>query len=272
MKKMICLTILSIFSVAFLATKAHAIFVSPTYVAFDKGKSTARLTLNNRSNQIKVITFEWERRAFDENGKTFFVEDGQVADNYSPADPYIEFSPRRVILKPMQRQTVRLIAKRPQDMASGEYRSHFLIKEEKIMNSPVKGEGEKKGVAGEIIVNVNKSIPVFLRQGDTSVDVSLDKADMVSRGGKDFLDVSISNNSSRSIYGYVHLLCDVGNEVLNFRVAPLRIFTEIDNITKSIPLSKVDTRQCNSIEGQVVGWNDFELSGRPLSQKTIKEL
>ena len=250
--------------------KAYAVFITPVFVSFDKNRNAAQITLNNRSNQSKVITFEWERRVLNEQGQSILLQEGQTAHNYRPVDPYIKFSPRRVILKPKQHQVVRLVAQRPRDLPPGEYRSHLLIKEEGLTEKGLPRSSQQQGLSGHVIVDVNKSIPVFLRQGDTTVNVTLEQASIKLRGGRQYLSITLGNDSTRSVYANIYLNCKKSGEAMEWRVMPLRIYAERDHIQKTVVLADdVDLDGCDDVVASVKVRNDYEFGGKSIASGIV---
>jgi len=259
--------------VTFTALKAHAVFVSPTYIMFEDNQRTARLTLNNRSNQTKVVTFEWQQRAMTEGGKIKEIKDGVNVPGYRPADPYVKFSPRRVVLKPYQYQKIRFILRRPADMAPGEYHSHLLIKEENYQNALVNREknSKKKGLSGQIILNVYKSIPVFVRHGETNVNVDLQRAWLVTEKGKPHIKLEISNSSTRSIHSQVVLegLAADGN-LTSEKFAIIRIYAEAQRVERSVALrDKLDPARCVGLKAKLIGRYDSKYGAQTLDEADI---
>lgn len=251
---------------------AYAVFVTPVVVLFGKDQNTTRITLNNRSDKTKVVTFGWERRVLDQNGKARILQEGDpMPPTYHPLDPYVKFSPRRTILKPRQRQTIRLIAQRPQNMESGEYRSHFVIKEEDLVDQQAVKSSDQNAVSGQVLVNLNKSIPVFLRHGETSVNAQLLNASYGRReNGKPSLDVSITNNSTRSVYAHIHLVCP-GEEVnATNRGVPVRLYAEVKNVTKSYKVKAEDVKTCPGLMAKLVPTNDAEFGGQVIAEIAVR--
>ena len=269
-KSVFLVIVLAVFS-AWPVMQAYAVFVSPTFVVFDKNTRTARITVNNRSNQIKVLTFEWQRRVITADGSSRELKDGETYPGYRPADPYIKFSPRKIILKPFQHQSVRLALQRPVDMAPGEYRSHFFIKEEQLRTAEMKTKDEK-GLSGQVIVNVNKSMPVFVRQGETSLHVDLQKADLIQKDGQPYLSVLVTNDSTRSTYGRVELSCQLPDGEFREKYVSLRIYSEVKRVEREIPLKdKEILAKCGALPltMQLVAVGDFEYGGKPLDEMPV---
>jgi len=249
--------------------QANAVFVSPVLVIFEKHNRTARITINNRSKQTKVVTFDWQHRAMKPDGKIVKLKEGETSPGYRPADPYIKFSPRRVVLKPLQHQKIRLLVQRPADMEPGEYRSDLLIKEENYKEAERNvSAGKQKGISGEINFQVYKSIPVFIRHGDTHVNVKLQSAALITKDNKPHIHIELTNDSTRSLYGQIHLECQTASgEVIDEKFIMLRIYAEAKNIKHDVKLfDRMDVSRCTSLKTKIIGRNDAEYAGKILSE------
>lgn len=263
MKRFLSITLLSL-SFLIVSVDANAVFVTPQFVVFEKN-NTARITLNNRSNKAKVITFEWQRRYFDDSQKVQVLEEGQAAPaGYQPVDGYVKFSPRRVILRPRESQTIRLIANRPQDMADGEYRTQFIIKEQDLVEKSSTAQGGK-GVTAIISVNVNTGIPVFIRHGDTRVNMSINSIQTTNDGTGKSLKVDLQNDSTRTLYTDAYVSCS--NKPDDTYVGSIRAMVERKNIFESFPLSGKNLEDCANPALKILGVRDREYGNKTVIEQ-----
>ena len=126
-KHVVFFSLLAFFAIC-MVFESHAAFVSPTKVFIHDGRTSASVSIANTSDETLVYTFEWERRARSKDGKGMhLLQDGETFEGYRPADPYLVYSPRRVVVEPGETQRVRVFARRSKDMPPGEYRSHLKI-------------------------------------------------------------------------------------------------------------------------------------------------
>lgn len=252
----------------FFSKQLQAVFVAPRMVMMEENQRTARVTVNNRTAQTKIITFGWEHRAMTEDGKMKKLKKGETLPRYKPADPYIKFSPRRIILRPGQHQKVKLLVQRPPNMEDGEYHSHFLIQEQNYQDPELDMDDAQKGLTGQLIINVSKSIPVFVRQGATNINITSMKAEHINKDGKPFMRVSFLNESTRSIYGQVQIDCQLADgSFIKDNIGILRIYAEGKNFVKDMPLEKkIDTSACTSLITRIVGKYDGLYKGKTLAR------
>lgn len=268
MRKIIILAAFLLFGLT-VPFQAQAVHVSPFMVVFDKNNS-AIVTLNNRSNQAKVVTFEWSRRYYNAQGDVDILPEGQNYPGYQPADPYVKFSPRRAILKPKQAQTIRLIAQRPGGMAPGEYRSHFTIKVEDLVEQKVDATKNAGGVSGLVTINVNTGIPVFIRQGETTVNLTMNQAGIVATPDGPALQVAVQNGGSRSLYTDVYVHCQANGPEKGTYVGSLRMYVERKSAQKAFPIGqKLNLSQCAGATAKLYGVRDLEYGGKLVGEMAI---
>ncbi|MGB0720481.1 MAG: hypothetical protein ACPGRX_08405, partial [Bdellovibrionales bacterium] len=221
----------------------------------------------------KVVTFDWQHRVIGADGKSHVLKDGEPFPlGYRPVEDYLTFSPRRVILKPKQRQVIRFIAKRPQGMEPGEYRSHFLINEEALVNAKPDEKSDRPGLSGLVVVNVSKSVPVFLRQGEMSVNVTLNDINLYRKAdGSLEASYSITNNSTRSLYGHIEFVCpQAGADPLIEGAVPLRLYAEYKNVKEKAKVKNNAFMDCPSITARIVPMRDKALKGQILSERQVQ--
>jgi hypothetical protein len=250
---------------------ANAVLVLPKWLIIQDNQRAARVIVYNKSNVPKVVTFEWERRAINEEGKFVKLKPGETVNGYSPADPYIKFSPRKVVLQPKQNQKIRLMVQRPADMKQGEYRSHFAVHEEKLETAKNKSEGLKKqGMKGTIELSISTSIPVLLRHGETTIDYKITRAEIVKDEDLSHIDFTIENNSTRSIYGRVELECTYASgEVITETIRGIRLYVESKTIQKRFPIKVINTKNCQALKMKIFGKADREYLNKLVSEYDV---
>lgn len=126
------------------------------------------------------------------------------------ANDLVRFSPRQVTLPPGGAQIVRLQLRKPADLAPGEYRSHLVF--QALPRAQPAGAGGRApttasdGIDIELTAIVSLSIPVIVRQGETSATIALTnvsvKASPVA-GDPPFLSFDLLREGNRSVYGDV---------------------------------------------------------------------
>lgn len=122
----------AIVSAAFLlatALQAQAILVAPQGVVLDARTRTGSVELYNpgdRASEVTLSTLFGYPVSTPEGEITLRVVERPDSTHPSAAG-FIEPFPRRLVLQPGQRQTVRLLARPPQGLAPGEYWARLVV-------------------------------------------------------------------------------------------------------------------------------------------------
>lgn len=238
---------------------AHATYITPKRVMINDKQRTATLTIHNTSDKTVVYRFGWERRAQNAAGETILLEAGQTMPGYNPADEMLQFSPRQVILKPKENQKLRILVRRPAGLADGEYHSHLLIKSETLPDPNEDKSLPQQSFAGMLKIQTNASIPIFLRQGKTTLNLKLTNAALIKKDGKEFIKYSLSNNSTRSVYAVPYINCVAGGTATAYQLNTARVYVESkDRVVEAPVLNKAPLGQCSSMTLQMKAVSDFE--------------
>src|SRR5690606_18933622 len=116
-------------------------------------------------------------RRMSEDGQFIPVDKAEAGENF--ADSMIVYSPRQFTLAPGSTQVVRIAVRKPADLPPGEYRSHLSF--DRLPDSDAGATNienvNKPTSPNEIGVQVTAllgvSIPVIVRHGETSAEVSV---------------------------------------------------------------------------------------------------
>lgn len=180
---------------------AGNLMVTPTRIVFEQRDRSAQVTLVNQSDKTSSYRISFVRQNMTEGGQFVPVAEGE-AGQFS--DPMIRFSPRQVSLPPGQSQVIRLVLRRPGDIADGEYRSHMLFQalpEPTSTNVEALTQQAPEGITIELVPIVGIAIPVIVRQGDLDSAVTLSNAEIVAAdqsasAARILVDINRDGNSS----------------------------------------------------------------------------
>jgi hypothetical protein len=153
----------------------EGLLVAPTRIVLGPRERTGELTLVNRSAETITYRLTLVNRKMTENGELLDVPPDEPAP--FAADRLIRYSPRRITLAPDETQKVRLLVRRPADLAEGEYRSHLLIQTEPRMQAVASPDGRQDPEARDVSIGVKTStaltLPVIVRHGETFVSLEM---------------------------------------------------------------------------------------------------
>jgi P pilus assembly chaperone PapD len=188
-----------------LVQPAHAdLMLHPTRIVFEKNQRAAQIELINNGSKPATYRISLVNRRMTEDGKF------EAADSAAPderfADGMLRFSPRQVTLQPGTAQTVRVMLRKPAELAEGEYRSHLQFDKLPDVEGSASIENQGQGADGKsigIVLNalVGASVPVIVRHGATSANVSLSHLALKDEGKRQLLTLQFEREGSSSVYG-----------------------------------------------------------------------
>ena len=201
---------LSLLVAALLPLSALAqveLMLNPTRVVLAKNQRAAQVELINNSARPATYRISAVNRRMSETGQ--FITVTEPAPDERFADSMLTWSPRQVTLQPGSAQVVRLLVRKSEGLAAGEYRSHLQF--EKL---PTAGEPGSAGASDKAASNigvviktlVGASIPVIVRHGETDAAVALTqlvlhKADKADPGTIPMLAFRVERSGNSSVYG-----------------------------------------------------------------------
>ena len=189
-----------------LVMPAHAqLMLHPTRLVFEKNQRTAQIELINNGSKPATYRIALVNRRMTEAGQF------ETADTAGPgerfADAMLRFSPRQVTLEPGTAQTVRVMLRKPAELAEGEYRSHLQFEKLPDVEGSASIENQGKGADGQgigVVLNalVGASVPVIVRHGASSASVSLSHlALQKDEARRQLLTLQFEREGSSSVYG-----------------------------------------------------------------------
>jgi hypothetical protein len=209
------------------APDANALRVTMKRVLFEGSKRADIIVLINNTNEEAVYRLGWRRMRMTETQSIVAVEEGEATPDIKPADDFVKYAPRRVVLPPGGSQQVRLMLRKPQDLPDGEYRSHFWIEPEaSAVKFEPKGDNvdATKGPAVQIKMLTGVTMPVIVRTGNLTVTGGIVDG-FVTRGAeKSKAQFTLTREGTRSLYGDLEFTC--GATVVH-KVNGLAVYTEV---------------------------------------------
>lgn len=198
-----CLFALGLFSPVVPLYAQDALQVMPTRLVLNR-ESSGELTLINKGNKPGIYRILLRNIRTDDKGKFETAESALEGERY--ADDFVRFSPRRVTVDPGSFQKVRVMVRRPKDLADGEYRTHMVFQTlpEQKVNTLDETATDDMSVAVQTIVEI--SIPVIIRHGKLTADVKLSSAEKKN----DKVLFTMNRQGNRSLYGDIEVFLNSG--------------------------------------------------------------
>ena len=199
-----CLLLLKL---SFLATVAHSealLQILPTRVIMEGNDRSATLTLVNQGNEDSAYRMFFRNIRMSDHGEFQILTDSDDVSEELFADSMLRFSPRRITIEGASKQTIRIVARKPKDLAPGEYRSHMVFRrlpnQQSILDSQA---SDNLTLSIQPIVEV--TIPVIVRHGELTASIELSNAELVQSETETLLRVSINREGNRSLYGNLNV-------------------------------------------------------------------
>lgn len=251
----------------------------PKRIVIDGRQRIASVGLYNRSSAPGDYEISVTDMLMTPQGQVLPVDNlpaGVTAERLLPASGMLRWSPRRVLLRGSEAQTIRIMARPPADLPDGEYRSHFMV----VSVPPdidggftiEEALGTDNGAGGGIGVVIRPrfgiSIPVIVRLGTTTLEVGLRVGGLVQTEGGKALSLVVQRSGTRSAFGDVVVTLGGSNE----RVALVRgigVYPEVDQREVTIPLDPGfnDTRLQAGVVLQVTFVDDDVQPGTILARQ-----
>ncbi|MFZ9396403.1 MAG: hypothetical protein ACO25F_10135 [Erythrobacter sp.] len=164
-------------------------------------------TANDGDYEIKIVDM-----AMTPEGQLQFFDNGldeATKARVKTASAMLRHSPRRVLLRGSESQLVRVMARGEAELPDGEYRSHFLVSsvpqasDGLSIDNAVSGD-QAPGIAVTIRPRFGIAIPVIVRIGETTLDVGIKNASMVTApDGSKAVAFTLTRAGTRSAFGDV---------------------------------------------------------------------
>jgi hypothetical protein len=205
-------TILGLLLTGISAPAAMAeILVAPTRVVLENGERSSELVLVNKGSEPAAYRIDVLNRRMLVDGT---MEDAlEAREGESFAKDYIRYTPRRVILEPGSKQTVRISAQ-TSNLEVGEYRSHLRLQSAPLSAGrtleAAQDSSQGDGISIQLIAIRSITIPIIARVGMLDADVGLETANVEDSGveGESLLTVKLTRTGTRSTYGDIHIYKD----------------------------------------------------------------
>ena len=255
---------------------AYALRVTLKRVIFEGPRRTELLTIVNNTAEEQVFRLGWRMMRMTEDKSLEFVKEGESVEGLKPADDMVRYSPRRVVLPPGASQQIRLMLRRPKDLAEGEYRSHFWIQPEAeaVKFDPSQIKVNEKGPTVQIKMLTGMTVPVFVRNGNLTAKVSFSDVSMTrdAKGAK--VKLTVNREGNRSVYGDMKLFCvGSGGEKLQRESNGLAIYTEISkrHMEFDVPFPEEGgAAACTQVRVKYISDNeDSQYKGAVMAETTV---
>ena len=187
---------------AFAAQAGLMLF--PTRFVLGPNDKTVTVDIINKGDAKGAYRIELIDMLMPEDGSIRQLEEGE-SDPYSLRQ-FARISPRRAEISPDGVQKVRINIRRPRGLADGEYRSHLKVTLTEDNLDSAAEESPKEKVSIKIKSRLAFTIPIIIRQGETSYQASIKEASLYyvdQADGKQspMLNLLLTHEGTRSSMG-----------------------------------------------------------------------
>ena len=195
------LLLLFIFIFSGLATYAQGdLMIMPKRLVFDGSERSQEINLANTGSDTAVYAISFVNYIMTEKGNFEQVEEPEDGQRF--ATDFLRYFPRRVSLAPNEAQTIRVQLTRTGNLEQGEYRSHMYFRavEEQTALGTEETE-ESEGISINIKTVFGISIPIIVREGESTTQIDLNELSLNTEGENPKLSLVINRSGNMSVYG-----------------------------------------------------------------------
>ncbi len=174
--------------------------ILPTRMVLMDRERAGTLTLVNHGDLDTSYRMFFRNIKMSDTGEFQVITDQDDVSDERFADSMLRFSPRRITIAATGKQTIRIVARKPQDLQPGEYRSHMVFRRLPNQES-ILDDGSRDNLTLSIQPVVEVTIPIIVRHGELDASLSLSDAKLFEKDGERYLEVTINRSGQRSLYG-----------------------------------------------------------------------
>ncbi|MDQ2736173.1 MAG: molecular chaperone [Pseudomonadota bacterium] len=244
----------------------------PTRIVFEKNQRAAQVELINQGKTPETYRLSLVNRRMSETGEFTPADPPLPGEQF--ADSMVRFSPRQVTIAPGGSQTVRMLLRKPADLASGEYRSHLQIDRvpDPVGSGSIEAAADASRIGVTLTALVGASIPVIVRQGDTHATLALTQLAVVPAGAEPVsLAFEIDRSGDRSVYGdlVVTFTPKGGAPIEVAKAGGVAVYVPNASRKARMPLRLPDGRPLSGGNVQVIFRERADAGGKVLAEASV---
>lgn len=185
-----------------ISTAQGDLMIMPKRLVFDGSQRSQEINLANTGSDTAVYAISFVNYKMTETGNFEQVEEPEEGQRF--AEGFLRYFPRRVTLAPNEAQTVRVQLTRTGNLEQGEYRSHMYfraVEEQTALGEEEVQEGE--GISINIKTVFGISIPIIIRQGESTTQLNLEDIELLREGENPKLSLVLNRSGNMSVYGNI---------------------------------------------------------------------
>lgn len=206
------------------------LLIYPKRIVFYGSKRSQNLSLVNNGVDTARYVISVVQIRMKEDGSFENITQPDPGQNF--ADKNFRFFPRSVVLGPREVQTVKVQLVHFNSLAAGEYRSHLYFRAAEA-KKPM-GFEKPRADSGKISISITPvyglSIPVIIRSGESTTDISLSKVGFhFEKDSIPVLQMNLNRTGNMSVYGdiTVDYISSEGKETRVAFIKGVAVYTPI---------------------------------------------
>lgn len=200
-KKLLSLSFFLFFFFSFTGVFAQGdLMIMPKRIVFDGSQRSQEINLANTGSDTAVYAISFVNYKMTQEGN--FEQVDEPGDGQRFATDFLRYFPRRVSLGPNEAQTIRVQLTRTGNLEDGEYRSHMYFRavEEQTALGEESAE-ESEGISINIKTVFGISIPIIIRNGENTTQISLENIELDTETEMPKLSLQLKRSGNMSVYG-----------------------------------------------------------------------
>ena len=238
MPRLLLGALLAAFAFPTASALAQGVLVAPHAIVIDHRTRSGSLSLYNPGDESAEVTLS-----------TFFgypVTDSagdfelKTVERPDPAMPsaagWVEAFPKRMLLGPRERQTVRLLARPPARLPDGEYWARLVVAA-KGGTVPISGAEDDTGITVGLNLEVRTVLPLQYRKGAVATSVRLSRLAATIEGDSLAVRMRLERMGTAAFIGTVRgVLADSADRTVLTFSSPLAVYYEMEpRLTAALP-------------------------------------
>jgi P pilus assembly chaperone PapD len=231
------LALAGVLSLPALAT-SQGVLVAPHAVVIDHRSRSGSLSLYNPGDQPAEVSLSmFFGYPVTDSAGDFDLRTVERPDAALPsAAGWLEAFPKRMVLQPKERQTVRLLARPPAGLRDGEYWARVVVAA-KAGSVPVSGVDSSAGITVGLNLEVRTVLPLQYRKGAVATSVRASGLTAGVQGDSLAVRLHLVRQGTAAFIGTVRgALADSGGRTVATFSSPVAVYYEVDpRFTAALP-------------------------------------
>jgi P pilus assembly chaperone PapD len=268
-------TLIALLCILPMSRALAGLMLYPTRIVFEGNDRAAQLELINTGAETETYRISLVNRHMSETGAFLAIDVPITGEKF--ADDKLRYSPRQVTLAPGVGQTIRIMVRKPANLASGEYRSHLLLAKQPDSRASNSVEGnnteDDDNISITLTTLVSTTIPVIVRHGNTDASITMTHLKLQRPTDKaPVLTFILERDGNESVYGdlTISFTPDGGSEQVLERADGVAVYFPNPLRRVSIKLNSVNSSQFSNGILRVTYREQAEDGGKLMAKATLQ--